>query len=297
MAAQHSTTTDFSSRYKFNGKELDQETGCYYGVYPEIFGRARYYNPSVSRWLSVDPLAEKYTSFSPYNFTLNNPVRLVDFDGRSVEDIIILYNDKHGDQQRFRYNGTNGADAPDNAFVNSVLEAGCYNSSNGGGFAFDTAANDSSVDVLETYGSSSAGSRANGSSIIQVVQWNPAEGDLNEIGNVLSPATILEHEIDHVFYKAKNPDAYNSDVNTKDNRYDNKEERRVITGNETITARANGEIFKSKRVSRNNHSAGKGFKNSIIVDGGPTSTKINKIKSAQHQKKLIRNQTSWSSEY
>ncbi len=88
MAAQHSTTTDFSSRYKFNGKELDQENGCYYGVYPEIFGRARYYNPSVSRWLSVDPLAEKYTSFSPYNFTLDNPVRLVDFDGRSVEDPI-----------------------------------------------------------------------------------------------------------------------------------------------------------------------------------------------------------------
>ncbi len=85
MAAQHSTTTDFSSRYKFNGKELDQETGCYYGVYPEIFGRARYYNPSISRWLSVDPLAEKYTSFSPYNFTLDNPVRLVDFDGRSVD--------------------------------------------------------------------------------------------------------------------------------------------------------------------------------------------------------------------
>ncbi len=88
MSAQHSTTTDFSSRYKFNGKELDQETGCYYGVYPEIFWRARYYNLSVSRWLSVDPLAEKYTSFSPYNFTLNNPVRLVDFDGRSVDNWI-----------------------------------------------------------------------------------------------------------------------------------------------------------------------------------------------------------------
>ncbi len=95
MAAQHSTTTDFSSRYNFNGKELDQETGCYYGVYSEIFGRARYYNPSVSRWLSVDPLAEKYTSFSPYNFTLDNPVGLVDFDGRSVEDW--FYNSKTGE--------------------------------------------------------------------------------------------------------------------------------------------------------------------------------------------------------
>ncbi len=78
MAAQHSTTTDFSSRYKFNGKELDQETGLYYY-------EARYYNPSVSRWLSVDPLAEKYTSFSPYNFTLDNPIMFVDPNSREIK--------------------------------------------------------------------------------------------------------------------------------------------------------------------------------------------------------------------
>ncbi|HMT54823.1 MAG TPA: hypothetical protein PKD16_17150, partial [Saprospiraceae bacterium] len=27
-----------------------------------------------SRWLSVDPLAEKYWSWSPYNYSLNNPI-------------------------------------------------------------------------------------------------------------------------------------------------------------------------------------------------------------------------------
>ena len=46
---------------------------------------ARYYNPKVSQWLSVDPLAEKYVGFSPYNYTLNNPVMLVDVDGMGVE--------------------------------------------------------------------------------------------------------------------------------------------------------------------------------------------------------------------
>jgi hypothetical protein len=32
----------------------------------------------------VDPLAEKYYSFSPYVYALNNPINLLDFDGRDV---------------------------------------------------------------------------------------------------------------------------------------------------------------------------------------------------------------------
>ena len=82
MAAQHSTTAEFSSRYKFNAKELDQETGWYY------YG-ARYYDPSVSQWLSIDPLLEKYPAFNPYNYTMNNPIMLVDFDGLSPDDLIL----------------------------------------------------------------------------------------------------------------------------------------------------------------------------------------------------------------
>ena len=34
------------------------------------------------RWLSVDPLASKYPSSSPYNFVDNNPIMRVDPDGR-----------------------------------------------------------------------------------------------------------------------------------------------------------------------------------------------------------------------
>ena len=43
----------------------------------------------VSRWLSPDPLASKYHSWSPYNFVLGNPIIFVDPDGRAVEDIIV----------------------------------------------------------------------------------------------------------------------------------------------------------------------------------------------------------------
>ncbi len=35
-----------------------------------------------SRWMSMDPLAAKYPSMSPYNFVANNPILLVDIDGR-----------------------------------------------------------------------------------------------------------------------------------------------------------------------------------------------------------------------
>src|SRR5699024_3843720 len=68
-----------NSPYKFNAKELDNETGNY-------FYGARYLNPKFSIWLSVDPLTEKYPGWSPYNYTLQNPVKLIDPDGRSVEE-------------------------------------------------------------------------------------------------------------------------------------------------------------------------------------------------------------------
>ncbi len=65
----------WNTPYLFNGKELDEETGLYY------YG-ARYYNPRISLWYGVDPLAEKYPAHSPYCYTMNNPVMLVDPDGR-----------------------------------------------------------------------------------------------------------------------------------------------------------------------------------------------------------------------
>ena len=70
--------TAYESRYTFSGKERDVETGYSY------FG-ARYYNSDLSIWLSVDPLADKYPGLSPYTYCADNPVKLVDPDGRDYE--------------------------------------------------------------------------------------------------------------------------------------------------------------------------------------------------------------------
>lgn len=67
------------TKEKFTGKERDSETGLDY------FG-ARYYDSSIGRWLSADPLADKYPHASPYNYVLNNPMGFVDPDGKMVEE-------------------------------------------------------------------------------------------------------------------------------------------------------------------------------------------------------------------
>ena len=67
---------NYNSYFRFNGKEFDPETGNYY------YG-ARYYDPEVSLWLTVDPIANEFPDLSPFNFVENNPIILIDPDGKA----------------------------------------------------------------------------------------------------------------------------------------------------------------------------------------------------------------------
>ena len=75
LVDEHTSSEDMP--YKFNGKELDQETGLYY------YG-ARYMNPMSSIWYGVDPLVEKYLNIGSYVYCAGNPVKLKDTDGRKI---------------------------------------------------------------------------------------------------------------------------------------------------------------------------------------------------------------------
>jgi len=59
-------------------------TCCASNLRPEI----------VSRWISPDPLSDRYYSYSPYQFSGNNPIRFVDPDGRAFID----YHDQQGNK-------------------------------------------------------------------------------------------------------------------------------------------------------------------------------------------------------
>gem|GEM_PF-5620159 len=64
-------------RFGFNGKEEDKEWGSQviqdYGF--------RIYNPSIGKFLSVDPLTASYPWLTPYQFASNTPIMAIDVDG------------------------------------------------------------------------------------------------------------------------------------------------------------------------------------------------------------------------
>jgi RHS repeat-associated protein len=80
------------ARYKYTSKELDAETNLYY------YG-ARYYNSWSGQWGQVDPKQDKYPSWSSYNYTLDNPIKFLDPNGKNIKDSVAAEKIKEAQEQ------------------------------------------------------------------------------------------------------------------------------------------------------------------------------------------------------
>jgi RHS repeat-associated protein len=81
LVDEHSSSEEMP--YKFNGKEMDEETGLYY------YG-ARYMNPVTSLWYGVDSRIEEMAFSSSYSYCDNHPINFIDKKGNKNFNWIIL---------------------------------------------------------------------------------------------------------------------------------------------------------------------------------------------------------------
>lgn len=72
--------------YEYTGKELESELS----IELNYFG-ARYYDPEIRRFMSVDPMAQKYPEWNPYVYSGNNPIKNVDVDGNFWIEKRVVY--------------------------------------------------------------------------------------------------------------------------------------------------------------------------------------------------------------
>ncbi len=110
--------------YGYGGKEEIKAFGLDWNDHG-----ARLYDPAIVKWNGIDQLTEKYYSWSPYNYVMNNPIIFNDPDGKELR---IYYMD-NGVEKFYSYKGGQPKDIPNNEFVQNVLKAHQYNLGNGGG--------------------------------------------------------------------------------------------------------------------------------------------------------------------
>ena len=201
-----------SALCSFNGKEKDWESGFHY------YGARYYWSEVLTGWLSVDPMADKYPSISPYAYCAWNPIILVDYDGNKIWLI-----DQDGNRQPYSIGMK--TDGFNNYMSETIRALNKLSTTKTIGkqilqLAYTNAV---SVDIIENHGETAATVKSykgiiDQSPSNQEILFDPNYGIQNiESKEVMSPAAVLGHEIGHVINATSDPTEYHTRNNTNRN--------------------------------------------------------------------------------
>ena len=165
-----------------------------------------------------------YRYLSPYAYCAGDPVNCIDPDGCKI---VVLGSKIFKDNYNYAVN---------------------YLKSIGAGAIIEKLEKDPTSTITVTMATGKTPSEYKNGKL----KWNPSQGVLTDNNYILSPAEVLNHEADHGLDDKTNPEhAKNSKIDTN-NKYDSKEEERVIKGSEQDTAKKTGKKVPAEGT-RTNH--------------------------------------------
>jgi hypothetical protein len=244
----------------------------------------------MTTWLSVDPMADKYPSISPYAYCAWNPVKLVDPEG---EEIWIKIGSSKLENNRIRWtrDGSYYEDGTPyeggNEFADQTILALNYlYSDEGANIILSKFHGNTEYDIVisETLGITICNVMSCGNdkygyfpSKKQVIDFNPYIGlaqptsEDNSQEAYIAPFICLLHEFGHIYNAVSDLKSFNERKATIDEDYDNLEEKTVIQDYEHPVAGRNG------MLQRTSHQLDKKGLRLIKTSGSMSSTPINNI--------------------